>query len=33
MLSLAPLTSLGVLAYIVVLSFFIALKTSPKGDE
>ncbi len=33
MFSLAPLTSLGVLTYIIVVSFFIAHKTSPDGDS
>ena len=33
MLSLMPLTSLGVLTYIIMLSFFIAHRASPDGDE
>ena len=33
MLSLAPLTSLGVLTYIIMVSFFIAIKISPGGDS
>lgn len=33
MFSLAPLTSLGVLTYIVALSFFIAYRTQPKDTN
>lgn len=33
MLSLAPLTSLGVLTYIIMVSFFIAYRTQPKDTN
>ena len=33
MLSLMPLTSLGVPTYIIMVSFFIAHRASPDGDE
>ena len=33
MLSLMPLTSLGVLTYIIMVSFFIAHRTQPKDTN